>query len=107
MPNLPPTYLSKIAKPDPHFERRRYKRLPWRAWYGTTAWQQRRATQLSEEPLCRLCEERGVTTEATVADHHPPHRGNYLAFFNGPLRSLCKSCHDSDAQRQDHEASNL
>jgi hypothetical protein len=29
-----------------------------------------------------------------VADHVQPHRGDYTAFRLGPLRSLCKACHD-------------
>lgn len=28
-----------------------------------------------------------------VADHHPPHGGDWNAFRLGPLQSLCWSCH--------------
>jgi hypothetical protein len=45
------------------------------------------------EPLCRLCLEAGRVTPATVADHDPPHRGDFTAFELGPLRSLCIECH--------------
>jgi 5-methylcytosine-specific restriction protein A len=46
-------------------------------------------------PLCCLCSEVGRVTPATVADHHPPHGGDYNKFRTGPLRSLCASCHNS------------
>ena len=67
--------------------------------YGTAAWQKRRAYQLTIEPLCWMCKAEGRVTEATVADHDPPHKGSVDAFWNGPLKSLCKPHHDSDKQR--------
>ena len=42
----------------------------------------------------RLLQEKGLVVPATVADHHPGHAGDYNAFLRGPLRSLCKACHD-------------
>lgn len=75
----PPTYR-EITKP----------------WYGTAQWKRRRARQLADEPLCCMCLDEGRATRATVADHDPPHRGDRIAFFNGPLQSLCKRHHDSD-----------
>ena len=32
-------------------------------------------------------------TPATIADHHHPHKGDYNKFVLGPLRSLCRDCH--------------
>jgi len=40
-----------------------------------------------------LVEEQGRITPATIADHHPPHGGDYNKFVLGPLRSLCRDCH--------------
>lgn len=58
-------------------------------------WQKRRAQQLRDHPLCKLCMDvRGRVTPATVADHVTPHRGDPV-LFEGPLQSLCKQCHDS------------
>jgi 5-methylcytosine-specific restriction endonuclease McrA len=63
-------------------------------WYCTTSWLRRRRHQLRIEPLCELCLARGVVVPAVVADHVVPHKGDYMAFKLGALRSLCKPCHD-------------
>jgi 5-methylcytosine-specific restriction enzyme A len=68
--------------------------LPWRAWYSLQSWRRRAKHQLQIEPLCAMCKEQGRTTPATIADHHPPHRDDYNAFVLGPLRSLCRDCHN-------------
>jgi 5-methylcytosine-specific restriction enzyme A len=67
--------------------------LHWRDWYNLQSWRRRRAHQLRLEPLCVLCREAGRLAAATVADHHPPHKGDYNKFVLGPLRSLCQDCH--------------
>lgn len=69
---------------------------PTDSLYSTARWQKLRAFQLAMEPLCWMCEAEGIATQATVADHDPPHRGDVHAFWHGPLRSLCKRHHDSD-----------
>jgi 5-methylcytosine-specific restriction endonuclease McrA len=64
-------------------------------------WRKRRAFQLAEHPLCRLCMEvRGKVTAAAIADHVTPHRGD-AELFDGPLQSLCKPCHDSWKQQME------
>jgi 5-methylcytosine-specific restriction protein A len=61
-------------------------------------WRKRRARQLAEYPICRLCQEiRGHVTPATVADHVVPHRGDPI-LFSGSLQSLCEDCHNSVKQ---------
>lgn len=57
-------------------------------------WQKRRAQQLAEHPLCAFCLRLGRTEVATVADHITPHRGDPV-LFEGPLQSLCTTCHSS------------
>lgn len=67
--------------------------------YKTAKWRRLRQQQLHSEPLCRMCEHLGMVTEATVADHVIPHRGNPELFFDAAnLQSLCKPHHDSDKQ---------
>lgn len=64
-------------------------------WYAHRAWRRRRDAHLLAEPLCRLCFHLdGLTIAAEVADHNPPHGGDRVQFFTGPLVSLCKACHD-------------
>ena len=70
-------------------------KYPRRTWYSLQQWKNRRAYQLRVEPLCRLCMEQGRITLATVADHHPPHDGDWNKFVLGELRSLCAPCHDA------------
>jgi len=66
----------------------------------TYRWQKRREAQLSEHPLCAYCDRKGIVTPATIADHITPHRGN-AALFDGPLQSLCTTCHSSDKAREE------
>lgn len=38
-----------------------------------------------------------------VVDHIEPHKGNLVLFWDeGNLQALCKRCHDTHKQRQDH-----
>jgi 5-methylcytosine-specific restriction enzyme A len=67
--------------------------LPWREWYGLLRWKKRARHQLMIEPLCAPCLRQARITPATIADHNPPHRGDWNAFRLGPLQSLCADCH--------------
>jgi 5-methylcytosine-specific restriction protein A len=67
--------------------------LPWRSWYSLQRWRRRAKHQLQLEPLCALCLKAGRTTPATIADHDPPHEGDWNAFRLGRLQSLCAACH--------------
>ena len=71
---------------------------PWRHLYKTARWLQRRKAQLTRQPLCEWCLKRGSVAPATIAHHDEPHKGDLHKFFNGKLTSLCKQCHDSEAQ---------
>ena len=48
-----------------------------------------------------LCMQRDIVTEATVADHVIPHRGDYNLFWFGELQSLCAPCHNRDKQNEE------
>jgi 5-methylcytosine-specific restriction protein A len=74
---------------------------PSRRWYSTAAWRRRRLAQLRGQPLCVRCLGLGRTTEASIADHDPPHREDRSAFWEGKLQSLCKPCHDAAKQREE------
>lgn len=70
--------------------------------YNTYRWQRKREAQLNQDPICCYCIKEGRVEEATVADHIIPHRGDVSAFWNNELQSLCKHCHDSIKQREEH-----
>jgi 5-methylcytosine-specific restriction protein A len=71
-----------------------------RDWAQLQRSRRRRAYQLQQEPLCRICLARGLITPATVADHIKPHRGDWNEFRLGPLQSLCAACHSEKTRRE-------
>lgn len=81
---------------------RRRRARPYRAWYASKAWKIRRDGQLRKVPWCEPCKAQGRSRRASIANHNPPHRGDRIAFFHGPLESACKDCHDSAIQRAEH-----
>jgi 5-methylcytosine-specific restriction protein A len=106
MPDMPKLLSARGSRTDRRrvYDRERTQNRPWRAWYKTAAWQRRRADQLQSHPLCCRCLAEGVTTEATVANHKRPHRGDWELFMRGELESVCKPHHDSEVQREERAA---
>lgn len=76
---------------------------PWRSWYSTKRWVERRRYQLRKSPLCAACKENGVVAAANVADHIVPHRGDHNLFWFGELQSLCTSCHQGGKQQLENK----
>lgn len=72
----------------------------WKRWYHCKRWQKMRAWQLTVEPNCRMCFQRGKLGVAAVdVDHIKPHRGGADLFFDPEnLQSLCRNCHSSIKQ---------
>lgn len=65
-------------------------------------WQAASASYLLHHPLCRMCEEIGRTTEATLVDHVEPHRGDAAKFWDEEnWQPLCVPCHNGPKQRQE------
>jgi hypothetical protein len=75
----------------------------YRKLYKTARWALRRKRQLYQQPLCERCSRRGRVVVATVAHHRIEHKGNPDLFFGGELESLCKLCHDGEAQQQERK----
>lgn len=71
---------------------------PWQHLYSSRRWLQRRAAQLDRVSHCEWCARRDRVTPASIAHHAEPHRGDPVSFHKGALISLCKRCHDRDAQ---------
>ena len=51
--------------------------------YKLARWKRIRNDQLQREPLCRMCEERGVVEPAEIVDHVEPTRGDEEKFWRG------------------------
>lgn len=90
-----------MALQPPVFGADRPKRKAWAPQPGPAvqrkrgrAGQRDRAQVLAEEPLCRVCLDRGRTTRSTKVDHIRP-----LAWGGSDDRSnkqgLCDPCHDA------------
>ena len=62
--------------------------------YRTTRWAKRARAQMRQQPLCIMCEKKGVVREANVADHVQPHKGDAVKFWLGPTQSLCFEHHN-------------
>lgn len=63
-------------------------------------WQKIRKVHLTNNPLCRFCQEDGRITPAEVVDHIVKHDGDLSLFYDPTnLQSLCKEHHDSYKQR--------
>ena len=70
--------------------------------YGSRQWRNLRASVLSEEPLCRMCDQQGRVTAATIVDHIKEHKGNRELFFDREnLQPLCATCHSGRKRMQD------
>lgn len=105
MPTRPPVYRGvtrKAQKREADIARAISK--PWRTWYSRKEWLNTRRAQLQRQPLCERHLKAGEIVAATVVHHVIPHRGDWERFIGGPFESLCKPCHDSDAQSEEREA---
>lgn len=92
--------VSTVTVKRDHAKRDRARaKVPWRRWYGLKRWQDIRQRQLAAEPLCAMCFDLGVITQADVCDHVTPHKGDETLFWSGPFQSLCRTHHDRDKQR--------
>jgi 5-methylcytosine-specific restriction enzyme A len=87
-----------------HFDRYRRKAKPWRRFYDTAEWQALRTAQLIAEPYCERHNAKGEVIRASVVHHKTPHRGDWQLFVSSQLESLCKRCHDSEAQTEEAAA---
>jgi 5-methylcytosine-specific restriction protein A len=71
--------------------------------YKTARWQRIRQAQLAAEPLCQWCLEREIVNDTDLEVHHVhPHKGDPDLFFSGPFVTVCKPCHASRGQKEDH-----
>lgn len=78
----------------------------WRRWYKTARWQRLRMSVLIRDLFtCQRCQRIEADTSLLVADHRKAHRGDEALFWDDRnLQCLCKPCHDSAKQREEHRA---
>lgn len=62
--------------------------------YKTARWTTLRASQLRLSPVCELCIQYGVVTEATVADHIIEVKDGGEIWNIDNLQSVCVACHN-------------
>lgn len=56
----------------------------------------------ARNPLCVVCEEKGIVTLVQCVDHKTPHGGDSELFWDpSNHQSLCKSCHGEKTARED------
>ena len=84
--------------------RRREERREYQYLYDSAAWAALRKRKLISKPYCErhAAQTPKKFVTATVVHHTVPHKGDVLIFFDfSLLQSLCKRCHDSDAQQEE------
>lgn len=71
-------------------------------------WQKAREGFLRKHPICEICEKSNRIEASTVVDHKIAHRGDQALFWDrNNWQALCETCHNTHAQRRDHEAARL
>ena len=68
--------------------------------YQTSKWKQLRLSKLQQQPLCEICQSKGITKLAVDVHHIVSFMSTndylqrlHLAFDPDNLMSLCKECH--------------
>jgi 5-methylcytosine-specific restriction protein A len=83
----------------------------WRAGKTTTSrgygykWQQARLRFLTANPLCVMCDAKGLTVAADVVDHRVAHRGDERIFWDrSGWQSMCVECHNRKREAEEAAA---
>ena len=71
-------------------------------------WRKVREGYLRSNPICVICDKQNRVTAATVVDHIKPHNGCQKLFWDKTnWQALCKTCHDSVKQSEEHRGASL
>jgi 5-methylcytosine-specific restriction endonuclease McrA len=70
------------------------------AFYNSWAWRKVRKSFLSKNPLCKHCDEKGITEVATVVDHILPINRGGDKLNEDNFQSLCESCHNKKSSSE-------
>ncbi|SCW76043.1 hypothetical protein SAMN02927900_04600 [Rhizobium mongolense subsp. loessense] len=83
-------------------DHRSTKAKKYRKCYGLKAWKAARTTQFARHRLCERCLQSETVAEATVVNHHTPHRGDWALFIDpNNHESVCALHHDGLIQREE------
>ncbi len=67
----------------------------------TAEWEAARAVFLLDFPACYSCAAQGIVTAASQVDHHEPHRGDPVRFWDvSNWRAMCASCHSKKTRAE-------
>lgn len=80
------------------------RKQPNRAIYKGARWQQVRMLVLQANPLCVMCEDKGLCVAATVVDHRIPINQGGAVYDQSNLQGLCKPCHDIKSAQEGGQA---
>ena len=64
-----------------------------RQFYNSKAWRSLRNYKIQLNPLCEICETKGLTEPGKEIDHIQAIRDNGAMLSLSNLQTLCKSCH--------------
>ncbi|MBK8225393.1 MAG: HNH endonuclease [Candidatus Obscuribacter sp.] len=76
-------------------------------FYNSKTWRNAATVHKMQNPVCKLCEEKGITTPAEITDHITPisKGGSKMDFDN--LQSLCRACHLAKTNKERNELKNV
>ena len=105
MPNLPdkksrPWIPKRERKQEAFRSTASRSSADMRQFYNSTAWRSLRNYKIQLNPLCEICERKGLTEPAREIDHLQAIKdgGKNLSLSN--LQSLCRSCHASKSAKE-------
>lgn len=69
-------------------------------FYNSWTWRKIRKLFISKNPLCKHCDDKGITTTATVVDHIIPIERGGDKLNEENFQSLCESCHNKKSSNE-------
>lgn len=95
-------YQELDAKKDHKLSASRKDNIEGKDIYQSFKWRKHRDRYIKRNPLCEVCNEIGLVTEAKVVDHvipiRSPHYGSIWSEAN--WMSLCQLCHNTKRKRE-------
>lgn len=70
------------------------------AFYNSWAWRKIRKVFINKNPLCKHCDDKGMTEVATVVDHIKPINLGGDRLNEDNFQSLCESCHNKKSANE-------